>query len=281
MKRAAILAIFLSVLLLAGCGKKAQVKRPAAVGKSLQVAESYYLAGDYANAIPAYESYLRKAEPANRETVLFHLALSYALSSDSPEVLTRAQALLTELIKDYPSGEIAHEARLLLRNIATLREFQTTRIEEKQRLEQLSTDVEKLTQRVAELEKQRETDSSDPLRKAAQLMRDGSFQEAANIFRDYLASTENLPRRDEAAFRLAMIYLAPESGLRDLRAALGLLDRIAHDWPEGPYGAQSRYLLSIHRELSRLRTQVESQQAQVKQLNDELNALKEIDLKKR
>ena len=281
MKRATISVLFLSLLVFAGCGKKTQVKRPVPVRSSFQLAEAHYLAGDYANAIPAYESHLRSADQANRETALFHLALSYALAGESVQDLSRAQALLTQLIKEYPSGETAHEARLLSRDLALMREFQTMRVEEQQRLEQLSADVAKLMQRVAELEKHRESDSSDPLRKASLMMREGSFQEAANIYRDYLASQENLPHKDEAAFRLAMIHLSPENGLRDVRAALGLLDRIGRDWPEGPFAPQSRYLLSMHREVTRLRTQVENQQAQMKQLNDELKALKEIDLKKR
>ena len=281
MKRATISVILVSLLVFAGCGKKAQVKRPAPAGNTFQIAEAYYLAGDYANAIPAYEAHLRRADPANRETALFHLALSYALSGESSADLTRAQSLLTQLIKDYPSGETAHEARLLSRDLALLREFQTLRVEEQQRLERLSADIAKLMERVSELERQRKNDAPDPLQKAATLLRQGSFQEAANMFREYLSSQDDLPHKDEAAFRLAMIYLAPESGLRDVRAALGLLDKVGREWPEGPFAAQSRFLLSVHRELTRLRTQVENQQAQVKQLNDELQALKEIDLKKR
>jgi outer membrane protein assembly factor BamD (BamD/ComL family) len=278
-KRMAVALLSLA-LMLGSCGKKAQVRQPPR-GDSFRSAEAYYMAGDYAQAVPAYEAYLKQERQDHREQALLHLALSYSLGGDSPEQLARAQALLGQVIREYPAGAAASEARLLLQNLTVLEELQASRKREEERLRQLSADIATLMQRVTELEKQRESESSDPLRKAAGLVRDGMLKEAAAIYTEYLASPEASLRKDEAAFRLALIELTPDSGVQDARAALGLLQRIGRDWPQSPYAAQARYLLSVHRELTRLRSQVQAQQAELKQLDDELKALKDIDLKKR
>ncbi|RPJ60227.1 MAG: hypothetical protein EHM23_11200 [Acidobacteria bacterium] len=275
-----IVLVLLVTLLLSGCArKKAQVTQPASPSP-FEVAEKYYLAGNYTAAIQAYEQSLQQTDPEHRQTALFRLAVSYALRNASPDDLAKSKSLFDLLIREYPSTPLADQAKLLSSSVQLVRELEAGRRQNEEQLERLSGQVTEILQRIDELEKRQEAERNDPLRRAAGSLRTGNVKEAADIYQTYLSSP-NAPNRDEAAFRLALIHLSQEAGLRDNRQALTLLERIVREWPDSPYASQSRHLLSVHRELTRLRSQVESQQAELKELTDALNALKAIDLKRR
>ncbi|MFB3906059.1 MAG: tetratricopeptide repeat protein, partial [Acidobacteriota bacterium] len=276
-----IVSILLSVsLFLSGCaGKKAKVAQPPGPSP-FEVAEKNYLVGNYTAAIEAYEQSLQQNDPRNRQSALFRLAVSYALRNASPDDLARSKSLFDLLIREYPSTPLADQAKLLSSSVQLVRELEAGRRQNEEQLQRLSGQVTEILQRIDELEKRQEAERNDPLRRAGVSLRDGNVKKAAEIYQAYL-STPNAPNRDEAAFRLALIQLSQEAGLRDSRLALNLLDRILKEWPESPYAPQARHLLSVHRELARLRSQVENQQAELKQLSDALNALKAIDLKRR
>jgi len=267
-------------LCLGGCaGKKTKVSQPQGPSP-FEVAEKSYLAGNYTAAIEGYELALQQEDPHNRQSAHFRLAVSYALRNDSPDDLAKSKSLFDLLIREYPSTPLADQAKLLSSSVQLVRELDAGRRQNEEQLQRLSGQVTQILQRIDDLERNQEAERTDPLRRAAMSLRAGNLKDAAEIYQTYI-STPNAPNRDEAAFRLALIHLSQEAGLRDSRQALSLLERIPKEWPDSPYASQARHLLSVHRELARLRSQVESQQAELKQLSDALNALKAIDLKRR
>jgi len=266
-------------LFLGGCAKKAKVSQPQAPSP-FEVAEKNYLAGNYTAAIAAYEQALEQKDSHNRQSALFRLAVSYALRNASSDDLAKSKSLFDLLMREYPSTPLADQAKLLSSSVQLVRELEAGRRQNEEQLERLSGQVTQILQRIDELERNQEAERNDPLRRATLSLRAGNLKDAAEIYQSYL-SNANAPNRDEAAFRLALIHLGQEAGLRDSRQAFNLLERIPKEWPDSPYASQARHLLSVHRELARLRSQVESQQAELKQLTDALNALKAIDLKRR
>ena len=206
--------------------------------------------------------------------------MSYALRNSSPDDLAKSKSLFDLLIREYPSTPLADQAKLFSSSVQLVRELDAGRRQNEQQLQRLSGQVAEILQRIDELEKHQEAERNDPLRRAAASLREGNVKDAADIYQTYL-SAPNAPNRDEAAFRLALIHLSQDASARDNRQALNLLERIPKEWPDSPYAPQARHILSVHRELARLRTQVESQQAELKQLTDALNALKAMDLKRR
>jgi len=246
-----------------------------------ETAEKNYLAGNYTAAIEAYEQYLQQTDDGrNRQTALFRLAVSYALRNGSPADLAQARSLFDRLIREYPTTQLADQAKLLSSSVQLVRDLEAGRRQNEEQLQRLSGQVAQILARVDELEKRQEAERNDPLRQAALLQRQGKAKEAAQAYQAYL-STPDAPNRDEAAFRLALLHLTSETGVRDSRQALSLLERIPRDWPDSTYASQARHLISVHREVARLRSQVETQQAELKQLNEALDALKAIDLKRR
>ena len=281
MTRKLVFVLLATSLLLSGCAakQKTKVSQPRSPSP-FEVAEKYYLAGNYTAAIQSYEQSLQQDDPHNRQTALFRLAVSYALRNASPDDLAKSKSLFDLLIREYPSTPLADQAKLLSSSVQLVRELDAGRRQNEEQLQRLSGQVTQILQRIDELEKRQHEEENNPLRRAAASLRAGNVKDAADIYQTYL-STPDAPNRDEAAFRLALIHLSQEAGLRDSRQALSLLERIPKEWPDSPYASQSRHLLSVHRELARLRSQVESQQAELKQLSDALNALKAIDLRRR
>lgn len=280
MTRKMVLTLLAVSLFFAGCAeKKVKVAQPRAPS-SFDLAEKNYLAGNYTAAIAAYELFLQQNDPHNRQQAIFRLAVSYALRNSSPDDLAKSKSLFDLLIREYPSTPLADQAKLLSSSVQLVRELDAGRRQNEQQLQRLSGQVAEILQRIDELEKHQEAERNDPLRRAAASLREGNVKDAADIYQNYL-SAPNAPNRDEAAFRLALIHLSQEASARDNRQALNLLERIPKEWPDSPYAPQARHILSVHRELARLRTQVESQQAELKQLTDALNALKALDLKRR
>ncbi len=280
MTRKIVFVLLVASLLLSGCAAKKAKVIPPKSPSPFEIAEKNYLAGNYTAAIQAYEQSLQQNDPHDRQPALFRLAVSYALRNASPDDLSKSKSLFDLLIREYPSTPLADQAKLLSSSVQLVRELDEGRRQNEEQLQRLSGQITEILQRIDELEKRQQAEQNDPLRRAAADLRAGDVKDAADIYQAYL-STPNAPNRDEAAFRLALINFSQEAGLRDNRQAFNLLERIPKEWPDSPYASQARHLLWVHRELARLRSQVESQQTELKQLSDALNALKAIDLKRR
>ena len=112
-----------------------------------EIGDRYYDAGDYANAVAAYSTYLREnPNGAGREGVLFRLAMALALPSSTVQDHELAMAYLRELASRYPTSPLRPQAEL----VAHLEgEIQQLRAEMEQRAQQedaLSRELEALKQ---------------------------------------------------------------------------------------------------------------------------------------
>lgn len=121
-----------------------------------QLGERYFEAGDYPNAAQAYETYLRNNHlAANRDRVLFRLALAYALPGSPVRDLPRAMQLLQQLVDMSPQSPFKPQGEFLLRihqEVDRLRADVTKRDE---RIKELNRELEKLNR---ELEKLKQID---------------------------------------------------------------------------------------------------------------------------
>ena len=86
-----------------------------------EVGERAFDAGDYAQAIEAYNAYVH-ATPLgpNADRVLFRLALAYALPESPARDATRSTELLQQLMRDYPHSVFRSPAEFLLRQQSEL-----------------------------------------------------------------------------------------------------------------------------------------------------------------
>jgi outer membrane protein assembly factor BamD (BamD/ComL family) len=274
-----ILAVW---LMFSACGSKQPVELAPPAPTYFERAEKHYQEGDYLKAAAAYERHLRQEELGDTgDQALFRLALSHALGNETLAGFEQARKALDNLSVRYPESPLAPEARFFSRSLRLIEQLESDRRQKNEWLQKLSGELEELTQRVSELERFRDTEITNPLRVAAQLLQEGSYEEAAQAYRAHIDDPASPEGQDEAHFRLAVIHLSAGTGLRDQQAGTALLNTLVRQWPDSPYSSQARYLLTLNREIARLRTVVDAQQAELKQLNSTLEALKAIDIKRR
>jgi tetratricopeptide (TPR) repeat protein len=122
----AILAV--CTLTLGACSPQPPALPPVEPSPFVQ-ADAWFNSGDFAAAANAYRRALSVAEPpidVDREQALFRLALIYALPESPVEDLVQAQALLNQLLAQYPETARAIEIRTLLDLRETVRDLSAT-----------------------------------------------------------------------------------------------------------------------------------------------------------
>lgn len=82
--------------------------------KNFELGEARYAAGDFGAAASFYEAYLRSGLAKDRDLTLFHLGLAHALQGATPENLEKSQAILQQLVQQYPATPYLAETQLLL-----------------------------------------------------------------------------------------------------------------------------------------------------------------------
>ena len=84
----------------------------------------------------------------------------------------------------------------------------------------------------------------------------GDYTSASDGYQDHLDHGSTVAA-DRALFRLALMYVLPESEVRDPRRAHKLLAELIERFPTSPYRGAADYLLSLEREVTLLRRQLE------------------------
>jgi hypothetical protein len=109
----------------------------------------------------------------------------------------------------------------------------------------------------------------------------GSYQEAALSYEVFIRENPDHPKVDPANFKLGLAYAfvndSPQSRLRARRQ----LRRFIENFPESPYRRQAEFILGLHRDIDKLRSESVEKDKQIKRLAEELERLKKIDLEKR
>jgi len=133
-------------LFASSCVKKAPVPAPPPPPDYFQLGEKYFLIGDYSNAAEAYNTYLRqKPAAANRDYVLFRLALAYAFP-ESPVYSAPQSMQLLQQVARLPESQYKPEAQLLLRLLEGTDRLKADVSKRDERIKELTRELEKLKQ---------------------------------------------------------------------------------------------------------------------------------------
>jgi TolA-binding protein len=109
----------------------------------------------------------------------------------------------------------------------------------------------------------------------------GKYRQAIQSFESYLSTNPKSGKRDEALFYMGLSRLLAGNSPRDMRLAEVAFKRLIAEFPGNPYTNQAEYILGLRGQIERLRTDIKERNDKIKQLSDELQKLKEIDMQRR
>jgi len=98
--------------------------------------------------------------------------------------------------------------------------------------------------------------------------------DAAKGYEGYLQRQPSGERRDQALFRLALTYAVSTNPAPDWARMTTLLKQLVDQYPQSPLRGQAMVVLSIA-------TDTQKRELRIKQLNTELEKLKQIDADRR
>ena len=107
----------------------------------------------------------------------------------------------------------------------------------------------------------------------------GDYTSAVKNYEAYLL-TNTPEHQDRTYFRLGLSYgFAPEKP-QNLRQARSHLQRLVSQFPESPYRAPADLILLLLTQIDKLNGRVNEQQVRIRNLTEELQLLKAIDMKR-
>jgi len=109
----------------------------------------------------------------------------------------------------------------------------------------------------------------------------GSYQEAALSYEVFIKENPDHPKCDPANFKLGLSYAFTNNSLQSRRRARRQLGKFISEFPQSPYRRQAEFILGLHRDIDKLRSESLEKDKQLKRLAEELERLKKIDLDKR
>ena len=109
----------------------------------------------------------------------------------------------------------------------------------------------------------------------------GNYAQAARGFEAYLSTYPKSKNRDRALFHLGMARALGGDSARDLRQAEAAFKRLAAEFPKSPYKNQAEFILGLQAQINRLKADAKEREERIKRLTEELQKLKEIDMRQR
>jgi TolA-binding protein len=109
----------------------------------------------------------------------------------------------------------------------------------------------------------------------------GKYQQAALSFESYLDANPQSERREQALFLMALSRALADGSYRSQRQSEDALKQLISEFPESPYRKQAEYILALKTQIERLRSDIRKRDEAVKELSEELNRLKQIDMQRR
>jgi outer membrane protein assembly factor BamD (BamD/ComL family) len=109
----------------------------------------------------------------------------------------------------------------------------------------------------------------------------GNYAKAIKAFESYLTANPKAKNRDKALYHLGLSRALASGPLKDMRQAEIALKRLISEFPTSQYRNQAEFILGIQAQIERLRQDVKERDERIKQLSEELQALKEIDMQRR
>jgi hypothetical protein len=117
-----------------------------------------------------------------------------------------------------------------------------------------------------------------PLRDADRAFIAGKYDESARLYEDYLRTNRDGNVRDQALFNeaVSLALLAPNA--TDWAKVTGLLKDLVDGYPKSPLKPHAVLILSLHAQIDQLNTETKQRDQQIKQLKQDLERLKKIDI---
>jgi outer membrane protein assembly factor BamD (BamD/ComL family) len=111
--------------------------------------------------------------------------------------------------------------------------------------------------------------------------RAGRYSQAARAFEAYVKSNLASKDRDKALFYLGLSRAISGVPTRDLHQAEASWKQLIAEFTNSQYKSEAEYILKLQAQMEKLSADVSERDAQIKQLRDELQKLKEIDMQRR
>jgi hypothetical protein len=237
---------------------------PAVV--ALEGADRAFGLRDYATAMSGYNHYLDLAPRGPHvDQALFQLAVIYSIPlfpGHDPEM---TMAGLKKLIDEQPSSTLRPAAEIILDLHQKNGELKADQQQGKQRIDQLT----------AELARAQQMPSRLAIEEAGQALAANNCTKAAARLEDYLLLEPKGDQHDAALFNLGVCYSSAEFR-RDWNRAAPYFKQVA-----GPLKVYAQAILSLRDEIGQLTADSEKNNQKIKQLNTELDRLKQIDARGR
>jgi hypothetical protein len=109
----------------------------------------------------------------------------------------------------------------------------------------------------------------------------GDYSKAVRSFEDYLKTGTKSENRDLALFYLGLSRALANNANRSFRRAEDALKRLIAEFPTSPYRGPAELILGLQAQVDSLQSDVKEKEAKIKQLSEELQKLKEIDMQRR
>jgi hypothetical protein len=109
----------------------------------------------------------------------------------------------------------------------------------------------------------------------------GRHEEAVAAFETYLVFGEHPDHRRAATWSLALVYLLPTSPLRSQPRALALLRTLEEGHPGSLEAMQAGWIRAMLQEGARNRSAIQEHERTIRELNELVEQLKQIDLNRR
>jgi hypothetical protein len=108
-----------------------------------------------------------------------------------------------------------------------------------------------------------------------------NYAMAARSLEDYLKKNPASSSRDMVLFRLGLSLELADNSDANARRAEETLKRLVVEFPESPYSGPAKVILGLQSRVGDLKTDLREKDAKIKQLSEELQKLKEIDMQRR
>lgn len=103
---------------------------------------------------------------------------------------------------------------------------------------------------------------------------------AARGYERYLRDYPSRGNEDRVLFHLGISYALADSSLAGMRKAKSRLERLLMLYPDSPYRPQARVILDLQSQIEQRILELQSNEDRIRQLTEELNKLKKIDMER-
>jgi tetratricopeptide (TPR) repeat protein len=107
------------------------------------------------------------------------------------------------------------------------------------------------------------------------------YREAARSFEAFLSANPDSDRSGQALFYLGLSHALADSSNTNPKPVEAAFNRLFEDFPDSPYRFPAELILRLRSQIRKLNLSAVEQEKKIKELSEELNILKEIDMQRR